>query len=306
MFNNLQEAIKYFSDENLCRDLLAKMRWTGGVPVCPKCGKVGAYSYHNKPWYKCADQKCKNRFSVTKGTFCEGTKLPLSKWFIAMWLIGNRKKGTSSLQIARDLSIGRKAAWFLLHRVRAMLEDKAPMKLQSFVEVDETWIGGKLEKMNSTRRKKYRASGNDNKYPVMGLVEKNGNARLQVIGTKSLKTVVRTNVDTSAVVITDEHLGYKGLAKEYAQHETVNHSIDQYVSDSGFTTNTVEGFFSCLKRSIVGTYHSISRKHLQAYCTETAYRYNTRKITDRDRFLNIMQRTEGRLRYTDLINKKYL
>ena len=305
-FKNLQEATKYLSDENVCRELLANMRWEGGKPVCPKCGKSGAYSYHDKPWYKCSNKECKNRFSVTKGTFCEGTKLPLSKWFIAMWLIGNRKKGTSSLQIARDLSIGRKAAWFLLHRVRAMLEDKAPTKLTGFVQVDESWIGGTFDNMSKGRRKKYRANGNDNKYPVMGMVDNEGNTKLKVIGVKSLKEVIKKNIDNSAYIITDSHNGYTGLDKEYAGHTTVNHYVNEFVNEAGFTTNSVEGFFSCLKRSIVGTYHSISRKHLQAYCTETSFRYNTRKITDKDRFINMLQRTEGRLKYTELINRKYL
>ena len=305
-FKNLQEAMQYFSNEDKCKDLLAKMRWNDGKPVCPKCKASGAYAYGNCLWYKCRNQQCKNRFSVTVGTFCEGTKLPLSKWFIAMWLVGNRKKGTSSLQIARDLSIGRKAAWFLLHRVRAMLAEKAPEKLLGFVQVDETWVGGKLENMNKGRRKKYRSTGCDNKYPVMGLLEQDGTARLKVVGVKSLKELVRVNVDKSAHIITDSHLGYKGLDKEYAGHDTVNHNEQEFKNDCGFSTNQVEGFFSCLKRTVIGTYHSISRKHLQAYCDETAYRYNTRKVKDNDRFLDLLQRTEGRLKYDQLINKNYL
>lgn len=302
-FKNLHEAVLYFKNEDICRDHLFKTRWPDGRIVCPKCGQKDAYKYGNCKWYKCKSQTCKNRFSITVGTIYENSKLPLSKWYLAQWLISAHKKGISSPQLARDLGIGQKAAWFMLHRIRKMMEEKAPEKLDNIVEVDEVWIGGNIGKMNRTRREKYKDRGNANKTLVMGLVQRDGSARLTVIGNNNFKDIVRANVKETAFVMTDSHSGYVGLDKEYTAHESVNHNIMEFRRGIVYT-NTVEGFFSCFQRSILGCYHQVSRKHLQMYCAETAYRFTTRKVKDKIRFDMLMGNIGCRLKYTDLIKEK--
>jgi hypothetical protein len=137
----------------------------------------------------------------------------------------------------------------------------------------------------------------------MGLIEREGKAKLTVIGQKTFKEVVRQNVDKDAFIVTDSHLGYVGLGQEFGGHESVNHSKGEYKRGI-FYTNSIEGFFSHFKRTIFGTYHQVSPKHLQAYCDESNYRYNTRKLTDKDRFIKALSNTEGRLTYKKLIQKQ--
>ncbi len=302
-FKTLDQLFQYFNHENKAKDFLEKMRWPDGKIVCPTCGKRGAYRNSDMKHYTCRDIACKARFSVTVGTMMENTKLPLAKWFAAIWLITAHKKGISSCQLARDLGIGQKAAWFLNHRIREMVIDKAPELLQDIVSVDETYVGGKWSNMKKSKRTKLHEEGRETKVAVMGLMERQGRVKLTVIGKDSFKDVVRKNVDTKAILVTDEHLGYRGLNDEYNGHVTVNHSQLVFMQD-GFTTNNVEGFFSLLKRSIIGIYHQVSPAHLHRYCNEASYRYNTRKIKDCDRFMDAMQKTKGRLKYKDLVTPK--
>lgn len=301
-FATLQDVLDYYKSEEKCRDTLEKMRWPDGNIICPKCGKDKCYRLSDMIRYKCRDKKCGNNFSVTKGTIFEATKLPLSKWFTVLYFVLNRKKGISSCQVARDMGIGQKAAWFMLSRIREMLKNKTVELLDNIVEVDETYVGGSLAAMNRTRRKMWQDSGKDNKTAVMGLIERDGKARLSVIGSKSFKDMVRENVKDDAFVVTDAHAGYKGLAYEFAGHAVVDHSKDQF-KDGIFYTNTIEGAFSHFKRMIVGTYHSLSPKHLHRYCEEFSFRYNTRKLPDTIRFTEALKQTEGRLKWKDLIAK---
>jgi hypothetical protein len=180
--------------------------------------------------------------------------------------------------------------------------DPEPERLDNIVEVDETYVGGTFANMNRGRRKKWQESGKDNKIPVMGLLERGGKAKLTVIGNNTFKDVVRAYVDPSAVVVTDTHQSYQGLDQEFAGHGTVNHSQDEY-RNGIYYTNSIEGFFSLFKRTILGTYHQISPKHLHRYCAESSYRFNTRKIKDKDRFSAVLSNTEGRLKYKELIKK---
>lgn len=302
-FKTLDQLFKHFDNEEKARDFLEKMRWPDGRVICPLCAKRGAYRNCDFRTYTCRDQKCKNKFSVTVGTMMENTKLPLAKWFGAIWLITAHKKGISSCQLARDLGIGQKAAWFLNHRIREMVIDKAPELLQEIVSVDETYVGGKWKNMKKSKRTKVHEAGVETKTPVMGLMEREGNVRLTVIGGQTLKDLVRKNVDKKAIIVTDEHSGYQGLNKEYNGHVTVNHSQLEFKTD-GFTTNNVEGMFSHLKRMVIGVYHQISPFHLQAYCNEAAYRFNTRKLKDVERFIATMKKTNGRLKYKDLVMPK--
>jgi len=300
-FKNLKQLMTYLKDENLCREYYALLRW-GGNPVCPHCDRSNPYKLKNGK-YRCSSKSCKKDFSVTKGTIFEASHIPLSTWMGAMFLITGHKKGISSHQLARDMGCTQKTAWFILHRIRHIMGDPDPAPLENVVEVDETYCGGKFANMNRARRKKYQDLHIDNKTAVMGLLERDGKARLTVIGKNTFKEIVRDNVKPDAIIMTDSHLGYQGLAYEYAGHGVVNHSQMQFRDGIAYT-NGVEGFFSCLKRSLIGIYHQVSPKHLQKYCEETSYRYNTRKTTDKDRFLSTMQIAEGkRLTYKTLIQK---
>ncbi len=300
-FKNLKQLMTYLKDETRCREYYALLRW-GGCPVCPHCERSNPYLLKSGK-YRCSSKSCKKDFSVTKGTIFEKSHIPLSTWMGAMYLITGHKKGISSHQLARDMGVTQKTAWFILHRIRHILGDPSPPPLDKIVEIDETYVGGHYALMNRKRRKKLIDNNLNNKTAVMGFLERDGKARLTLIGKNTFKDVVRENVKPDALLITDTHLSYQGLAFEYAGHATVNHSKGQYREGIAYT-NSVEGFFSCLKRSLIGIYHQVSPKHLQAYCEETSFRYNTRKITDKDRFVNTMMQANGhRLTYNTLIQK---
>ena len=301
-FKNYKDLMAQLSDEKVCRAFVEQMRWKGN-PVCPHCGYSKPYPLNDGKGYRCRNKDCKKDFSVTKGTIFENSKIPLSKWVATMFILTAHKKGISSHQLARDIGVTQKTAWFLLHRVRFIMGDNEPIEpLDNIVEVDETYVGGRWDNMNKTKRKAQRELGTDNKVAVMGLLERDGKAKLTVIGKRSFKEVVRENVDKNAVIITDTHLSYQGLSLEYNGHQTVNHSQSQYRDGMAYT-NSVEGFFSIFKRTVFGTYHQISSKHLRAYCHESSYRFNTRKITDKDRFVLTISNVEGRLTYKKLIEK---
>lgn len=301
-FKNYKELMSKLSDEKVCREAMEQWRWNGS-PFCPHCNGIKPYKLKDGKTYRCRENTCRKDFTVTVGTVFENSKIPLSTWIASIFVITAHKKGISSLQLSRDLGITQKTAWFVLHRIRFIMDEPNPEPLDNIVELDETYTGGKFANMNRGRRKKYQELGIDNKTAVMGFVEREGKGRLSVIGEDSFKEVVRKNVNKDAIVITDQHAGYKGLDAEYAQHLSVNHSEMQFRDGLAYT-NSVEGFFSCLKRSIIGIYHQVSPKHLQKYCDETSYRYNTRKIKDKDRFTQTMCNVEGRLKYKTLIEKK--
>lgn len=300
-FKNLKELMAAFSDENVCREYMEQMRW-GGEPFCPHCSSTKPYKLKGGKGYRCSSKGCRKDFSVTVGTIFENSKVKLSTWIAAIYLLTGNKKGISSLQLGRHLGVTQKTAWFILHRVRIIMTDNSPEPLNNVVEVDETYVGGKFANMNRGRRKKWQESEKDNKTAVMGLLERDGKAKLTPIGENTFKEVVRQNVATTAIVITDTHLSYQGLDAEFAAHESVNHSQSEYRKGIAYT-NSIEGFFSIFKRTIYGTYHQISPKHLHRYCAETSYRYNFRKIKDDERFRMAISNVEGRLKYKILIQK---
>ena len=302
-FKNLREMMAAYSDEQVCRDYMEQMRW-GGNPTCPFCGMNKPYKKKDGKTYRCRIATCKKDFTVTVGTVFENSKVKLSVWMAALYLCTAHKKGVSSHQLARNLGITQKTAWFVLHRVRLLMGDPEPdVAMDNVVEVDETYVGGKWDKMTRSRRKKHQESGKDNKVAVMGLLERDGKAKLTVIGENTFKDVVRQHVAPSAVVITDAHKGYVGLNEEYQAHEAVNHLAQEFRRGIAYT-NSVEGFFSVFKRTIFGTYHQVSPKHLHRYCAETSYRFNSRKMTDAERFEMAISNTKGRITYNQLIDKK--
>ncbi len=272
-FKNLKELMTKLADENVCKAYMEQMRW-GGEPFCPHCNATKPYKLKDGKNYRCRDKSCKKDFTVTVGTVFENSKVKLSTWIAAVYLITAHKKGISSHQLARDLGLTQKTGWFVLHRIRFIMGIPDPEPLENVVEVDETYVGGKFSNMSRGRRKKWQEKGIDNKTAVMGIVQPDGQARLTVIGAKTFKDGVRENIDKTAIVYTDAHLGYIGLGDEYAGHDAVNHSIMEFKRGDVYT-NSVEGFFSVFKRTIFGTYHQVSPKHLHRYCAETSHRFNS-------------------------------
>lgn len=305
-FKSVIELLAHFKDEQTCIDHLQTMIWNGFV-VSPfdKSSKV----------YKCAGNKfrCKNTgkyFNVRTGTMFDNTKMPLQKWFVAIYLVTAHKKGISSLQLGRDLNITQKSAWFMLQRIRNCfgIDNKGnDIKMGEggqVVEVDETYIGGKVKNMSKKKRNDMKAGigeANDNKHAVMGYLVRGGNLKLEAIPTKKdiIPSLLR-NVSKEAVVITDSSGVYTYPAKAFANHEIVEHSKGQFVKGI-IHTNGIEGAFSMFDRMYIGIYHYISPKHLQKYCDELSFRYNTRHNTECSRFNFALQHAGKRLKYSTLI-----
>lgn len=302
-FKSLIQVLDFFKEDSTCVKYLAESRW-GDTPSCPHCGNVGAYVTNRG--FKCKAKECHKKFSVTTGTIFENTKISLRYWFAAIYLATNHKKGISSLQLSRDLNITQKTAWFILHRVREMLTNNAPEMLEATVEVDETYIGGKHRNKHSKARKllNEKGTGAINKTPVVAMLQRDGNIVTIVTplaNGEAIKPFIYNNVKPGTTVITDGFGAYKGLDKTYT-HEVVMHSENEYVRPGNIHTNSIEGFWSQLKRGIIGVYHQVSPKHLHRYCHEFGYKYNTRQIKDVLRFEDAIKNINGkRLTYANLI-----
>lgn len=303
-FKSLLQVLDYFKNEDTCIKYLANSRW-GSEPACPHCGNVGAYVTNRG--FKCKAKECHKKFTVTTGTIFESTKISLRIWFAAMYLCTAHKKGISSLQLSRDLNITQKTAWFVLHRIREMLNSNQAEHLDGVVEVDETYVGGKLKNKSNKKRKAMQESGEQwaQKTGVVALVQRDGEVRTQVIHTNRPKhadvfPIIQANVSEKALLITDSSTMYAALKNTY-NHESVNHAGSEYVRGD-IHTNTVEGFFGQLKRGIIGIYHFVSAKHLHRYCHEFGYRWNTRKVSDVTRFEDAIKNINNvRLTYKNLI-----
>ncbi len=309
MFKNIQELITSMPDEASCRAHLESQRWNG-KPICPYCNNDKAYKLKDmktyKGMYKCANKSCYKKFSVTMGTIFEDSKIPLNKWFIAVYLNTAHKKGVSSCQLAKNIGVSQRTAWFMLHRIREGVKPKEDVMLDKIVEVDESWAGGKIKnKHKSIRDHAHKNNLNhiDGRTGFVGYLQREGELKLKVWDlNKPLRDQVKENVKPEAVLITDGYPAYVGLDKHFEAHETVNHKKDEYVRGQ-IHTNSIEGAFSHFKRMVVGTYHSLSPKHLQAYCNEFTFRFNSRKMKDADRFNITLQNCSGRLTYKDLTAK---
>lgn len=304
-FNSLIQVLDYFKNEEVCKAYLANSRW-GGEPACPHCGNVGAYITNRG--YKCKAKECGKKFSVTTGTIFENTKISLRTWFAAMYLCTAHKKGVSSLQLSRDRNLTQKTAWFVLHRIREMLNINQGEHLSGTVEIDETYVGGATKNKSNKKRAELKATGGQyfSKTSVIAMVEReSGQVKTQVLKANSVKfsdvlPLIQANVAEDALIITDSSTMYGSLKNSY-RHETVSHVQKEYVRGA-MHTNTIEGFFSQLKRGIYGIYHQVSPKHLHRYCNEFGYRYNTRKGSDVARFEDAVKNVNNvRLTYANLI-----
>jgi transposase-like protein len=304
---SLQEAIIYFSNPDNCIDYLAIRRWPDGKVVCPTCGcETVKFSEKRRTW-TCAKHHAKREFSAKIGTIMEDSPISLDKWLMAMWMVTNCKNGVSSCEIAKDVKVTQKSAWFMLHRIRlAMQDDFFGSKLGGEVEVDETFIGGKARNMHvSKRQRRITGTGGKDKTAVMGILERGGKIRTAVIPNRrksALQAEVKKHVEAGAALYTDALLSYEGLASDYA-HQVVDHA-SQYV-DGRVHTNGLENFWSLLKRGISGTYVSVEPFHLFRYLDEQMFRYNNRKdLDDAGRFdLTVRQIVGKRLTFAELTGK---
>jgi transposase-like protein len=303
----LKDAILYFSIPENCLNYLVARRpeWKDGV-TCPVCrgSKVGFLK--NQLRWQCSARHPKRQFSVKVGTIFEDSPLGLDKWLPCVWLITNCKNGISSYEIARDLGVTQKTAWFMLHRIRLAHQGKQGGKLSEEVEVDETFIGGKARNMHKAKRERViTGTGGKDKVVVMGMIERGGNVRAMVVDNRRKNTVqgqVRENVEAGAAIFSDELKSYEGLNADY-QHAVINHAVE-YVNGN-VHTNAMENFWSLLKRGLHGTYISVEPFHLFRYIDEQAFRFNNRKdMTDSDRFdLAVRQIVGKRLTYAELTGK---
>lgn len=298
-FDSLIQCLDYFSNEETCIAFLEQIRWDGN-PQCPhcKCKKV----YRTKRGYKCSNKECYKKFSIRVGTIFENSKIKLRLWFAAIYLCTAHKKGISSLQLHRDLGVTQKTAWFMLMRIREMVRQNNPVMLEGESQADETFVGGKNKNRHESKKvKNSQGRSVKDKTPVLGIVSDKKVRTFVVPDTKAktLKPLINKTVKSGSILVTDEWKAYLSMSQDY-DHKVVKHKEKQYVMN-GFHTNSIEGFWSILKRGIYGIYHNVSREHLSRYCDEFSYRYNTRELKDSQRFANSLENIESRLTYKQLI-----
>lgn len=289
-FNSLFELQQALPTAQACTAYYTRLRWPHGV-VSPFDPASKVYHYRNGKY------RCRNtgrNFSLTTGTMFECSKIPLQKWFFAIWLATAHKKGISSCQLAKDIRVTQKTAWFMLQRMRECFSCENHHILNGEVELDETFVGGKNK--NRHRNKKVKNSQGrsfKDKTPVLGMLERGGKLVCRVVEDTSgdqLTPLILETICGTATLFTDEWCGYNRAGSLYTRRVVV-HGSGQYVNDGAYT-NTIEGFWSIMKRGIIGIYHKASRKHLHRYVNEYVFRYNTREIDDHARFNRALCNTE--------------
>jgi transposase-like protein len=300
-FNSILQLLNVFPDQKACLAHLESIRWSEGV-VSPFDGSSKVYKCKNGK-YRCVTSK--KYFNVLTGTMFENTKIPLQKWFVAMWFITSHKKGISSVQLSKDINVTQKTAWFLAHKIRNCFGlSESSEKLSGTVELDETFVGGKNKNRHADKKVKgSQGRSFKDKTPILGMLcRETRTVRLFIVeNTKKdqIQPIIRAQIEKGSLLMTDEWHAYRGLNSEY-EHNFVNHAAGQY-SDGDVTTNSIEGFWSGLKRGIFGIYHKVSKKHLKKYADEFAFRYNTRDESEQNRFNFVILICDHRLTHKQLV-----
>jgi transposase-like protein len=297
-FNTILDLVNAFPDEQSCIEHLERLRWNGNI--------VSPFDEVSKV-YKCANSRyrCRNTgkyFNVKTATLFDNTKVKLQKWFLAIWLVTSHKKGISSIQLSKDIGVTQKTAWFMLQRIRNCFGFGNNNDLSNEVEVDETYIGGKNKNRHGIKKvKESQGRSSKDKAPVFGMLERGGKLNAKLVEDVTIRTLTNkvVNYVSDATVYSEERIGYNALKRIY-DHQFIKHGQGQYVNGR-IHTNTTEGFWSLLKRGIVGIYHFTSVKHLQKYVDEFVFRYNTRDLNEHERFDLFLSNTEQKLRYKELI-----
>ncbi len=309
----LQEAVLHFANPDNCKDFMSDLRWPDGKVICPRCGSDDVSYLPNARVFKCYQKHECQKFSLKVGTVFEDSPIGLDKWLPVVWMLVNCRNGVSSYEIHRAIGVTQKTAWFMLQRARlAMQDEHTGGKLGGEVEIDETFIGGKARNMHKdVRARKITGTGGKDKAMVMGMVERGGKVRAFVVGNrrkKELQQQVREHVEAGSAIFSDELKSYDGLKTDY-QHAVINHAVE-YVNGN-VHTNTMENFWSLLKRGLNGTYISVEPFHLFRYIDEQAFRFNNRKdadgelINDFNRFKTALSQIVGkRLTYKALTGKE--
>jgi transposase-like protein len=314
-FKTIHEFNDYFKDEKTCYEFFEGIRWNG-VPVCPHCGTLKSPyrvkargKFQDIPSYRCSERPCGLPFTVRTKSIFEGSKVEFRKWLQAAYEITTCKKGISSIELGTRIGVSQKTAWFINHRLRAMLKETEPTLLKDFAAIDESYIGGKnINKHADKKIPNSQGRSSKGKTMVFGARGLRGQVKTQIVPDADAATVipiVENWVEKGAIMVSDEWSVYKNLRADYF-HITVNHKEGEYVNGA-FSTNGLENFWSIFKRGIIGVFHSISPQHLQAYADEFSDRYNKKDLTNIERFEQAAKRFHtARLTYKALLGRKVI
>ena len=306
-FDTILDLLDTFPNDTECRKHLEGLLWMDGKPTCPHCGnKERNYRFFKRNIFGCAG--CKKQFSVTTGTIFHSSHIPLRKWFVTVFLFTVHKKSISAHQLAKDLHVTVKTAWFMIHRIRTAIQTQSFGKpMTDKVTVDESMWGAKARNIHYNKRPKYnQGRKGEHKLKIFTMVEDSGRAKsvfVQDFAGSTLKPIIYHYVEKGTTIQSDEYRAYSGLSRKGYVHIKCDHGRHQYVAENGANTNKCENYYSNMKRLFHGCYHHLTAKHIQKYLDEYDFRYNTRSYSNDERFNLALSLGRVRLTYKHLIGK---